>query len=168
MQIAEIKAGEVKSVRRMFVGLLESEQEPSGESRLSQLENWPPPPAGFKNKIEEVSVNSLGELKEKDPAAYALFLLHGRSTARTAGDRLKMIGDLFLRMLKMVSVPLIIFYLFLLRNSFSTGQVIPFRTYMQRGFSVTGYFWGAINTRWPLESLIRRAGHQAARLAPPD
>ena len=65
-------------------------------------------------------------------------------------------------------VPLVIFFLFLLRNSFSTGQVIPVRTYMQRGFSVTGYFWGAINTRWPLESLIRRAGHQAARLAPPD
>ncbi|MCZ6539017.1 MAG: glycosyltransferase family 87 protein [Chloroflexi bacterium] len=65
-------------------------------------------------------------------------------------------------------VPLILFYLFLLRNSFSTGQFIPFRTYMQRGFSAAGYFWGAINTRLPLESQIKRAGRLAAKLAPSD
>ena len=65
-------------------------------------------------------------------------------------------------------VPLIIFFLFLLRNSFSTGQLIPFRTHIQRGFSVSFYFWDAINTRWPLESQLKRAGRFAAKLAPSD
>ncbi|MCH8148870.1 MAG: dicarboxylate/amino acid:cation symporter, partial [Planctomycetes bacterium] len=39
----------------------------------------------------------------------ALFLRYGRSTARTVADRFRLVGDLFLRLLKMVSIPLIIF-----------------------------------------------------------
>lgn len=53
--------------------------------------------------------HTLDDLKTKDPAAYALFQKHGRSTARQWGDTARMFGDLFLRLLKMVSVPLIIF-----------------------------------------------------------
>lgn len=48
------------------------------------------------------------QLQKKDAAAYALFRRHGRSTARTVGDLSETIGNLFLRMLMMVSVPLII------------------------------------------------------------
>ena len=53
-------------------------------------------------------VATLGKLKSQDPAAYALFQQHGRTLARKVGDWSKTIGDLFLRMLKMVSIPLII------------------------------------------------------------
>ncbi len=53
-------------------------------------------------------VPRLSELAASDPAAYALFQQYGRSTARRIGDWAKLAGDLFLRMLKMVSVPLII------------------------------------------------------------
>ncbi|NOY43379.1 MAG: dicarboxylate/amino acid:cation symporter [Planctomycetes bacterium] len=51
---------------------------------------------------------TLSELRSHDPVAYALFQQYGRSPARRVGDIAKVIGDLFLRMLKMVSVPLII------------------------------------------------------------
>jgi proton glutamate symport protein len=54
------------------------------------------------------SVPTLGKVKEKDPAAYALFEAYGRSTSRYLGDWSSRIGKLFLRMLQMVAVPLII------------------------------------------------------------
>jgi len=68
-------------------------------------------------------------------------------------------------------VPLIIFFLFLLRNSFTTGQLIPVRAYAQRGISVIGYFWDVSNRRWsldPLVSRVKQAGRFAMKLAPPD
>ena len=54
------------------------------------------------------TVPTIKQLAAADPAAYALFVEHGRSTARVAGDGAQLVGNLFLRMLKMVSVPLII------------------------------------------------------------
>lgn len=51
---------------------------------------------------------SLAQLKKAHPVEYIQFVQYGRSTARWVGDMGYMVGQLFLRMLKMVSVPLII------------------------------------------------------------
>ena len=109
MQFSE---DENTTVSRVFVGALddESREKPKGQ-RLADLTQWPEVPRGELSAIKEVIQPSLDELKKRDPQAYALFQRHGRSTARSVGDRLKMFGDLFLRMLKMVSVPLIVFSL---------------------------------------------------------
>jgi len=56
----------------------------------------------------EGAVPTLGELKKADLQAYDLFQAYGRSTARWVGDGSKAFGDLFLRMLQMVAVPLIV------------------------------------------------------------
>lgn len=71
---------------------------------------WPQPPPQLDPgaEIEVAEVPTIGDLKKADPAAYALFQLYGRSWGRLVGDYSKMIGDLFLLMLKMVSIPLII------------------------------------------------------------
>ena len=100
-----------QTVRRIFVGALDKAdlKKPAGE-RLSQIVDWPGEDLTPEQTIEVIRP-SLGELKKSDPTAYALFLRYGRSKARVYGDRLKLAGDLFLRMLKMVSVPLIIFSL---------------------------------------------------------
>ncbi len=66
---------------------------------------WPETAGG---EIPVTEVATVGKLKGADPAAYVLFHLHGRSWGRTIGDFSKKLGDLFLRMLKMVSIPLII------------------------------------------------------------
>ncbi len=54
-----------------------------------------------------ITLSSLAE-KDKTKKIHRLFVLHGRSTARWIGDIANGIGQLFLRMLKMVAVPLII------------------------------------------------------------
>ena len=75
------------------------------EKQLAELgEPWP----DAKGEPKRTVVATLGKLKSQDPAAYALFRQHGRSLARKVGDWSKTLGDLFLRMLKMVSIPLII------------------------------------------------------------
>jgi len=109
MQISE---DDSTIVRRVFVGALDDEtrERPKGQ-RLTEFPEWPTLPQDEKLEFKEVIQPSLGELKKRDAQAYALFRRHGRSTARSIGDRLKMLGDLFLRMLKMVSVPLIVFSL---------------------------------------------------------
>lgn len=100
------------TVRRVFVGALDDEaREKPKNQRLTDLTDWPPLAQDEEFEITEVIQPSLGELKKRDPQAYAIFQRHGRSTARSVGDRLKLLGDLFLRMLKMVSVPLIVFSL---------------------------------------------------------
>ena len=53
-------------------------------------------------------VPTLKQLEAADLQAYALFQAHGRSWARCLGDWSKLLGDLFLRLLKMISIPLII------------------------------------------------------------
>jgi proton glutamate symport protein len=54
------------------------------------------------------AVSSVGQLAARDPQAYALFRTHGRSTARWIGDAAQWLGNLFLRLLQMVAVPLIV------------------------------------------------------------
>ncbi len=66
------------------------------------------------------------------------------------------------------AVPIVIFYLFLLRNSFSTGQAIPLRQYTQRGYSVAIYLWRLLNERVPVQPAIIRASRYMAKLAPSD
>ncbi|MEX2168776.1 MAG: dicarboxylate/amino acid:cation symporter [Pirellulales bacterium] len=51
---------------------------------------------------------TLDQLRAKEPAIYRLFYDHARSTARTIGDVAWAVGDLFLRLLKMIAVPLVI------------------------------------------------------------
>ena len=53
-------------------------------------------------------VGSLKDLKSTNERAYKLFMEHGRSWARRFGAFSQAIGNIFLRLLQMVSVPLII------------------------------------------------------------
>ena len=66
------------------------------------------------------------------------------------------------------AVPVVVFFLFLLRNSFSTGHVIPFRQYSQRGYSIAGHLWQLLNERLPVELTLARASRYVAKLAPSD
>jgi len=86
--------------RRVVVG----EHQFVAEQLTEVGEPWP----AADGKVPRTVVATLSKLKSADPAAYALFQKHGRSLARTIGDWAKTLGDLFLRMLKMVSIPLII------------------------------------------------------------
>ncbi len=54
------------------------------------------------------SVATLKKLEAQDKQAYEIFRQHGRSWSRWVGDGAKRLGDLFLRMLRMVAVPLIV------------------------------------------------------------
>ena len=54
------------------------------------------------------SVATLDSLEKKDDQAYQLFQQHGRSRARVLGDVAQKLGGLFLRLLRMVAVPLIV------------------------------------------------------------
>ncbi len=47
-------------------------------------------------------------LAEEEPAVYAVFVDHGRSWARRIGEMSQRLGQLFLRMLRMVAIPLIV------------------------------------------------------------
>ena len=92
--------------RRVVVGerhLVEQQLQAEGEP-------WPKLPEGAKpdGEVPRTVVPTLEVLAEQDPAAHALFEQYGRSRARFVGDVAKALGDLFLRMLRMVSVPLII------------------------------------------------------------
>ncbi|MGI9429365.1 MAG: dicarboxylate/amino acid:cation symporter, partial [Bythopirellula sp.] len=75
------------------------------EQQLARIgEPWPDADGDVAREV----VATVSKLKAKDPVAYALFHKYGRSLGRTVGDWSKLLGDLFLRMLKMVSIPLII------------------------------------------------------------
>jgi Na+/H+-dicarboxylate symporter len=67
-------------------------------------QHWVVDPTGATKK----SFPTLSLLKEKEPKVFNLFKEHGRSTSRQIGDWANNLGQLFLRMLKMISVPLII------------------------------------------------------------
>ncbi|GIW94038.1 MAG: sodium:dicarboxylate symporter [Pirellulaceae bacterium] len=56
----------------------------------------------------EGSLASLEQLAARDPVAYELFMQFGQSPARYWGQTAKRTGNLFLRLLQMVAVPLII------------------------------------------------------------
>jgi len=51
---------------------------------------------------------SLEQLKSKEPAAAAIYQRHGGSWAQTIGNVFRRLGNLFLRLLQMVAVPLIV------------------------------------------------------------
>jgi len=90
----------VPQTRRTVVG----ERQHVEQQLAEQGEPWP----SAVGEIPRTVVATLDKLRSEDPAAYALFQKHGRSRSRVVGDWAKTLGDLFLRMLKMVSIPLII------------------------------------------------------------
>ena len=59
-----------------------------------------------RNKPE--SLSTLMKLEEQDPEIHQLFHQYGRSRARWVGDAAQRLGGLFLRMLRMIAVPLIV------------------------------------------------------------
>ncbi len=89
-QIRRVVVGDIRLVERL---------------RTAAAEPWPNVPAG---QIARTVVPTLDALEQADPVAYALFQQHGRSWARRLGDWSQLAGDLFLRMLKMISIPLIV------------------------------------------------------------
>ena len=91
-----------RSTRRVVVG----DERLVARQLKDRGEPWPPTISD--ESVPRTVVHTLGKLKTADPTAYAAFKQHGRSTARTVGDLAKLFGDLFLRMLKMISVPLIV------------------------------------------------------------
>lgn len=100
IQLTEQAQNGDTQIRRVVVG-----ESQLVERQLTEIgEPWP----AVVGEVPRVVVATLGKLKSLDPAAYSLFQQHGRSLARTLGDWAKTLGDLFLRMLKMVSIPLII------------------------------------------------------------
>jgi proton glutamate symport protein len=72
-----------------------------GETKTFRVGGLPDP--GDKNHIP-----SLKLLAKKEPQLHSLFVQHGRSRSRWIGDCAMMWGGLFLRLLKMVAVPLIV------------------------------------------------------------
>ncbi len=60
------------------------------------------------DSVSKDSIRTLAELAEKDPQASQIYHRHGRSLAKQVGQWCQKIGGLFLRMLQMVSVPLIV------------------------------------------------------------
>ncbi len=102
IQIDRQPEGGLATTRRLVVG-----DERLVEQQLADFgEPWPEVPET--REVARTVVPTLGKLETQDPMAYAVFQQHGRSRARTAGDLAKVFGNLFLRMLKMISVPLII------------------------------------------------------------
>lgn len=95
---ALVPPGDQYRTRRLVVG--------APDTQVS----WPPlpPQVDSAEPAQPLVVPSLAELHREDPTAYALFQRHGRSLARRAGDAAEEIGGLFLRLLKMVSIPLVI------------------------------------------------------------
>jgi Na+/H+-dicarboxylate symporter len=101
----QVPDGEYRT-RRYVVG----ESNLAAERLQTEGEPWPELPAQADPAAQppRTVVPTIELLDERDPAAYALFEQFGRSRARFVGDVAKALGDLFLRMLRMVSVPLII------------------------------------------------------------
>jgi proton glutamate symport protein len=92
--------------RRIVVG----EQNLVQKRLQTEGEPWHQPPEGADplGEVPRTVVPTLQVLEKVDPTAHAMFEQYGRSRARFVGDVAKALGDLFLRMLRMVSVPLII------------------------------------------------------------
>ena len=60
------------------------------------------------SRTEKGALTTLDRLEEVDADAYQLFQRHGRSLGRRVGDASQALGGLFLRLLKMVALPLIV------------------------------------------------------------
>ncbi|MCA9260571.1 MAG: dicarboxylate/amino acid:cation symporter [Planctomycetales bacterium] len=94
------------ATRRIVIG----EEGVVAARREAGDEPWPalPPQADADAAPPRETYATPGELSKHDPQAYALWMERGRSTARRVADAAHLAGNLFLRMLKMVSAPLII------------------------------------------------------------
>lgn len=106
IEVDDLQANGAYRTRRYVVGesgLVTKHLQTEGEP-------WPPLPEQADPAVEppRTVVPTLEVLADEDPPAFALFEQFGRSRARTVGTVAKALGDLFLRMLRMVSVPLII------------------------------------------------------------
>ncbi|GIW80009.1 MAG: hypothetical protein KatS3mg105_1816 [Gemmatales bacterium] len=117
----------------------------------------------------------LGAFKKNQPKEYLRFHAHGRSTARRIGDAAHLIGALFLRLLKMVAIPLIICSLMTgvtgLANASRLGRMFG-RTisyYLATSFLaiITGLFF--VNTIQPgvKPQPVKAAEQKAADETPP-
>lgn len=105
LQVDELAAEGAYQTRRVAVG-----EERVVNSFLKGEQPWPniPQQAVPGGDVPLQIYPAVEVLAKKDPTAYALFEQFGRSRARFVGNVAKALGDLFLRMLKMVSIPLII------------------------------------------------------------
>ena len=100
---APAKESRREPLLRAVVGLLPPE---------TDLTRMPWPKADpARGEPEYLHLRTLDELQKRRPDLFALFVRHGRSGARRWADRLRLLGLLFLRMLRMVSVPLVLFSL---------------------------------------------------------
>ncbi len=107
-----------QTTRRIYIGQVDLAQpQPDTQAAydaavreaISNFDVWPDLPAGAQpDAVNYQHIESVDGLKSADPAAYALFQRKGRSWARFIADTARLLGNLFLRMLKMVSVPLVI------------------------------------------------------------
>ena len=99
IQITDLTPGQPPATRRVVVGGR------PGDPSVT----WPAAAAGSgQAEVPTRLFPTTKALAKGDPEAFALLQRHGRSTARWIGDLSRLAGDLFLRLLKMVSVPLII------------------------------------------------------------
>lgn len=93
------------STNRSEVTLVDKQ---TGESQ----QHWIDPQKASRAKAEQdadvLVHSSMAEFAASAPLAYQLYREHGRSTASWLGEIAQTIGNLFLRLLKMVSVPLIV------------------------------------------------------------
>lgn len=71
---------------------------------------WIVEPTGWAGPVDEQTeyFASLEALERREPALVALFKAHGMSTARRVGGMAQRLGNLFLRLLRMIAVPLIV------------------------------------------------------------
>ena len=60
------------------------------------------------SQATDQTLQTVDKLKEKHPREFGWFYRHGRSTSRRIGDAGRSFGNLFLRLLRMVAVPLIV------------------------------------------------------------
>ena len=102
IQIKPLDQGKAGLTRRVVVG-----DERLVQTMLDEVgEPWPDDLGA--QDIERTVHPTRKQLQSEDTTAFAFFQTYGRSIARKLGDWSKLIGDLFLRMLKMISIPLII------------------------------------------------------------
>lgn len=106
--------------RRYFAGMLNKPEDLEKLSWPEKPKSLPPLPGDPTDNTTALPANlplevvqtviqpSIDELKKTNPEPYVLFQTYGRSWSRSVGDRARLAGNLFLRMLQMVSVPLII------------------------------------------------------------
>src|SRR5688572_25658012 len=112
-----VAAGERESEYRAPEGTLWTTLDSPEMIRVDKLNadgslerRWIVSAAPVKGEKREISslYPLLSDFQKKAPEAYAVFHQHGRSLARRVSDVADALGGLFLRLLRMVAVPLVI------------------------------------------------------------